>query len=43
MEIPRPLLSVAQEETLDDLTGWRNREVWDYIKSYDWTARMFDD
>ena len=27
---------------LEDLSGWRNREVFEYIRSYDWTARMYD-
>jgi hypothetical protein len=33
---------IATMPTLIVLRGWRNREVHDYIASYDWTARMFE-
>lgn len=26
---------------LNSIKGWRNRECYEYIQSYDWTARMF--
>ena len=41
IQVPLPVMSAAEEERLDDLTGWRNREVYNYIQSFDWTARMF--
>lgn len=28
---------------LRDLKGWRSREVYEYLQSYDWTARMYED
>ena len=32
---------IATMPVLIDLSGWRNREVYQYIQSYDWTARMY--
>ena len=29
-------------EKVDELSHWRNREVYEYVKDYDWTARMYD-
>lgn len=31
-----------QHPILEELRGWRNREVFEYVRSYDWTARMYD-
>lgn len=27
---------------LDVLRGWRNKEVYTYIKTWDWTARIYE-
>lgn len=32
---------LAKMPALKRIKGWRNIEVYYYIKSYDWTARMF--
>lgn len=38
VEVPckRPMPIIAE------MRGWRNREVFDYVRSYDWTARMYE-
>jgi hypothetical protein len=28
---------------LQQIVGWRNRECYEAVKAYDWTARMYDD
>jgi hypothetical protein len=38
VELPRP----TEMKALDELKGWRNREVFEYVKSYDWTARIYE-
>lgn len=39
VELPRP----APMQKLDDLRGWRNREVYEFVRTLDWTASMYDD
>ncbi len=39
VEVPQ---KIHLQEVLQKLSGWRNREVYNYIKSWDWTAQMYD-
>lgn len=32
---------VAQHPILAELSGWRMREVWNYVRNYDWTERLY--
>ena len=38
-ELPAPA-TIASD--LERLKGWRNREVYEYVKTFDWTARMYE-
>lgn len=31
-------LAPEQMPILHDLSGWRNREIWEYVKTLDWTS-----
>lgn len=37
VEVPRQ----AKSNVVDRLCGWRNREVFWFVRSSDWTARMY--
>jgi len=39
MELPTSETLRAKAEPL---SGWRNHEVYFFVKGWDWTARMFD-
>ncbi len=36
-----PVKIIAEHPILHEIRGWRNKECYDFIKSYDWTARMY--